>query len=98
LIRELRPDVQAKGTDYSVDSVPERDEVIARGGRVAIVGDPKDHSSSALLSKFAPAVAKGAPPPQQAKARLAGDPGAGQAERKSIGDPTGEFGNVEEKR
>jgi rfaE bifunctional protein nucleotidyltransferase chain/domain len=53
LIRELRPEVQAKGTDYTVDSVPERDEVIAYGGRVEIVGDPKDHSTSALLSKLA---------------------------------------------
>jgi rfaE bifunctional protein nucleotidyltransferase chain/domain len=58
LIRELRPDVQAKGTDYSVDSVPERDEVIACGGRVEIVGDPKDHSSSALLHKIVAAVSR----------------------------------------
>jgi bifunctional ADP-heptose synthase (sugar kinase/adenylyltransferase) len=57
LIRELRPEVQAKGTDYTVDSVPERDEVIAYGGRVEIVGDPKDHSTSALLSKITPAPA-----------------------------------------
>ena len=57
LIRELHPDVQVKGTDYTVDSVPERDEVIACGGRVEIVGDPKDHSTSALLSKIAPAPA-----------------------------------------
>ena len=52
LIRELHPDVQVKGTDYTVDSVPERDEVIACGGRVEIVGDPKDHSTSALLSRI----------------------------------------------
>jgi D-glycero-beta-D-manno-heptose 1-phosphate adenylyltransferase len=49
IIREIRPDVQAKGTDYSVDSVPERDTVAECGGRVAIVGDPKDHSSSEIL-------------------------------------------------
>ncbi len=55
LIRELHPDVQAKGTDYTVESVPERFEVIACGGRVEIVGDPKDHSTSALLSRIAPA-------------------------------------------
>ncbi len=61
LIRELRPDVQAKGTDYSVDSVPERDEVIACGGRVEIVGDPKDHSSSALLRKIVAAVSRSVP-------------------------------------
>jgi D-glycero-beta-D-manno-heptose 1-phosphate adenylyltransferase len=46
LIRELHPDVQAKGTDYTRDTVPERDEVLAYGGRVEIVGDPKDHSTT----------------------------------------------------
>jgi rfaE bifunctional protein nucleotidyltransferase chain/domain len=51
LIREIRPDVHAKGTDYTAESVPERDEVAAQGGRVVIVGDPKDHSSSELLRK-----------------------------------------------
>jgi len=51
LIRELRPYVHAKGTDYTAENVPERDEVIAHGGRVAIVGDPKDHSSTELLKK-----------------------------------------------
>ena len=49
LIRELRPDVHAKGTDYTAHSVPERDVVIACGGRVAIVGDPKNHSASAII-------------------------------------------------
>jgi len=49
IIRELRPNVHAKGTDYTAESVPERDTVIKCGGRVAIVGDPKDHSSSELL-------------------------------------------------
>lgn len=49
LIREIRPDFHAKGTDYTVDSVPERDEVEACGGRVAIVGDPKDHSASEII-------------------------------------------------
>lgn len=52
LIRELRPDIHAKGTDYTEQSVPERDEVLAYGGRVAIVGDPKDHSSTDLLRKW----------------------------------------------
>lgn len=52
LIRELRPDVQVKGTDYTAESVPERDEVLAYGGRVEIVGDPKDHSTTDLLSKL----------------------------------------------
>lgn len=50
LIRELHPDVQAKGTDYTADSVPERDEVTSYGGRVAIVGDPKDHSTTEILN------------------------------------------------
>lgn len=49
LIREIRPDIQAKGTDYTVDSVPERDTVAEYGGRVAIVGDPKDHSTTEIL-------------------------------------------------
>lgn len=49
LIREIRPDVQAKGTDYTADSVPERDAVAECGGRVAIVGDPKDHSTSEII-------------------------------------------------
>jgi rfaE bifunctional protein nucleotidyltransferase chain/domain len=52
LIRELRPDIQAKGTDYTRESVPERDEVLAYGGRVEIVGDPKDHSTSSLLARM----------------------------------------------
>ena len=49
LIREIRPDIQAKGTDYTLDSVPERDAVAEYGGRVAIVGDPKNHSSSEII-------------------------------------------------
>jgi rfaE bifunctional protein nucleotidyltransferase chain/domain len=49
LIREIRPDIQAKGTDYTVDSVPERDAVAEYGGRVAIVGDPKNHSTSEII-------------------------------------------------
>ena len=49
IIREIRPDVQAKGTDYTADSVPERDTVAECGGRVEIVGDPKDHSTSEIL-------------------------------------------------
>jgi rfaE bifunctional protein nucleotidyltransferase chain/domain len=49
LIREIRPDVQAKGTDYTAESVPERDVVVACGGRVEIVGDPKDHSATDII-------------------------------------------------
>jgi rfaE bifunctional protein nucleotidyltransferase chain/domain len=52
LIRDIRPEVHAKGTDYTTDSVPERDEVQKYGGRVAIVGDPKDHSSSDMLRRW----------------------------------------------
>lgn len=51
IIRALKPDFHAKGTDYTVDSVPEREEVEAYGGRVAITGDPKTHSTTAVLSK-----------------------------------------------
>ena len=51
LIREIAPDVQAKGTDYTVDSIPERDVVIACGGQVAVVGDPKDHSTTEFIRK-----------------------------------------------
>ena len=49
LIREVRPDVQAKGTDYTAESVPERDVVAECGGRVEIVGDPKDHSATEII-------------------------------------------------
>ena len=52
LLLQLRPDIHAKGTDYTLDTVPERDVVRSFGGRVAIVGDPKDHSTSAILSKL----------------------------------------------
>jgi rfaE bifunctional protein nucleotidyltransferase chain/domain len=49
LIREVRPNVHAKGTDYTAETVPERDEVLAGGGRVEIVGDPKDHSTTEMI-------------------------------------------------
>jgi bifunctional ADP-heptose synthase (sugar kinase/adenylyltransferase) len=51
LLRTLQPDVHCKGTDYTTDTVPERDVVRAYGGRVAIVGDPKDHHTRALLAR-----------------------------------------------
>lgn len=50
LIEALRPDVHAKGTDYTPETVPERDAVRAVGGRVAIVGDPKQHSTRDLIA------------------------------------------------
>jgi rfaE bifunctional protein nucleotidyltransferase chain/domain len=49
IIREIRPDIQAKGTDYTADSVPERDAVAEYGGRVEIVGDAKHHSTSDII-------------------------------------------------
>jgi rfaE bifunctional protein nucleotidyltransferase chain/domain len=53
LLEAVRPDVHCKGTDYTVDTVPERAIVKAYGGRTAIVGDPKDHSTRDLLSRIA---------------------------------------------
>lgn len=52
LLLTLKPDVHAKGTDYTEETVPERAVVRSYGGRVAIVGDPKDHSTSAILSRI----------------------------------------------
>ncbi len=49
LIREIRPEIHAKGTDYTADTVPERDVVTECGGRVEIVGDPKDHSATEII-------------------------------------------------
>jgi D-glycero-beta-D-manno-heptose 1-phosphate adenylyltransferase len=53
LLEALRPDVHCKGTDYTIESVPERAIVKAYGGRTAIVGDPKDHSTRDLLARIA---------------------------------------------
>jgi len=50
LIARLRPDVHAKGTDYTEESVPERAAVLAAGGRVAIAGDPKSHATRDLIA------------------------------------------------
>ena len=52
LLLALKPDVHAKGTDYTEDSVPERNVVRSYGGKVAIVGDPKDHSTSEILARI----------------------------------------------
>jgi D-glycero-beta-D-manno-heptose 1-phosphate adenylyltransferase len=52
LLLALKPDVHAKGTDYTTDSVPERDVVRSYGGRVAIVGDPKDHSTTEIIARL----------------------------------------------
>ena len=51
LILTLKPDVHAKGTDYTTESVPERDVVRSYGGQVAIVGDPKDHSTTEIIAR-----------------------------------------------
>jgi D-glycero-beta-D-manno-heptose 1-phosphate adenylyltransferase len=52
IIREIHPDVHAKGTDYTAETVPEAELVRACGGRVEIVGDPKDHSASEIISRL----------------------------------------------
>ena len=52
LLNLLKPDVHCKGSDYTVDTVPERQTVLAYGGRIAIVGDPKDHSTRDLLARI----------------------------------------------
>ena len=54
VLLRLRPDVHCKGTDYTVETVPERPIVQSYGGRTAIVGDPKDHSTRDLLSRITP--------------------------------------------
>src|ERR1044072_6832795 len=51
LLLSLRPDIHAKGTDYTVETVPERDVVRSYGGQVAIVGDPKDHSTTEIITR-----------------------------------------------
>jgi rfaE bifunctional protein nucleotidyltransferase chain/domain len=52
IIRALKPDVHVKGTDYTPETIPEADEVRAYGGRVAVAGDPKDHSTTELARKL----------------------------------------------
>ena len=52
LLKRFMPDVHCKGTDYTPETVPERQTVLAYGGRIAIVGDPKDHSTRDLLSRI----------------------------------------------
>ena len=63
LLEALRPDVHCKGTDYTVDTVPERAIVAAYGGRTAIVGDPKHHSTRELLRTIREARGPGSDPP-----------------------------------
>ena len=62
LLDMLRPDVHCKGTDYTAETVPEREAVLAYGGRIAIVGDPKDHSTRDLLERQSVAQARDSKP------------------------------------
>ncbi len=73
LLQLVQPAVHCKGTDYTVDTVPERETVRAYGGRIAIVGDPKDHSTRDLLGRI------GQLPAESAESR---EPGAAGAERR----------------
>lgn len=59
LLQALKPDVHCKGTDYTVETVPERDTVRAYGGRTAIVGDPKDHATQDILATIAAHLSSG---------------------------------------
>ena len=62
LLLKIKPDIQAKGTDYTPDSIPEKDTMASFGGKVAVVGDPKDHASKNLIQeivgKYGPLPAK----------------------------------------
>ena len=53
LLAALKPEVHVKGTDYTPESIPEREAVLAYGGRVAVAGDPKNHSTSAIAARIA---------------------------------------------
>ena len=59
LLLTIKPDIHAKGTDYTTDSVPERDVVRSYGGQVAIVGDPKDHSTTEIIARLGGATVDG---------------------------------------
>jgi rfaE bifunctional protein nucleotidyltransferase chain/domain len=61
LLEALRPDVHCKGTDYTEATVPERNVVLGYGGRIAIVGDPKDHSTNELLERIRQGIARSSP-------------------------------------
>jgi rfaE bifunctional protein nucleotidyltransferase chain/domain len=68
LLLALRPDVHCKGTDYTVDTVPEREVVKSYGGRIAIVGDPKDHSTRDLVARIGAGAGVRLPPSREASA------------------------------
>ena len=75
VIRALRPDVHVKGTDYTPETIPERDEVMAYGGRVAVAGDPKDHSTTELAARLRSTSLRSAAPegPHRGASQLAQD-------------------------
>ena len=75
LLLLLRPDVHCKGTDYTLETVPERETVQSYGGRIAIVGDPKDHSTRDLLARI--------------RGDQSGAAGEAAAERRSLGGVQG---------
>ena len=58
LLVELKPDIHAKGTDYTKETVPEREVVLSYGGKIAITGDPKDHSCTEIISRIKDTVKK----------------------------------------
>ena len=64
----LRPDIHAKGTDYTEETVPERETVLSYGGEIAIVGDPKNHSTKSMLEKLTAPDAKAAAAAKKARA------------------------------
>lgn len=81
ILERLRPDVHAKGTDYTAETVPERETVHAYGGRVAIVGDPKDHSSRGLISRLRSPDRAAASPNRPATSKHGDAPAAAPADR-----------------
>jgi rfaE bifunctional protein nucleotidyltransferase chain/domain len=87
LLLAVKPDVHCKGTDYTIESVPERDTVRAYGGRIAIVGDPKDHSTRDLLARIREGGVQGSSPDEGSDRSGAG--GDAPAERRSPGGVQG---------
>jgi rfaE bifunctional protein nucleotidyltransferase chain/domain len=88
VIRALRPDVQVKGTDYTPETIPEAAEVRSYGGRVAVAGDPKDHSTTELLAKLEAGRGGGTAPGTgsgsgRGKRRGAGTGAGGRGKRRS---------------
>ena len=103
LLRLLKPDVHCKGTDYTPETVPERDTVLAYGGRIAIVGDPKDHSTRDLLSRISPqrarlirldALALGASPPYRVGQSASQQEQSRGSGTSVVSRPHGGFGQV----